>query len=170
MVEILYDMNNILSLGTLGTKAVAFDPSLVIASSNENGFRVAKFNYFARIQDGTVGEGPFLYGIAINVATAAQIEAILEAVPTKKTGDDARISDSAFVKPLGIIREIGSYGGGTGDQTDGDGAWKSSGPINWSCPEGEGLDWWVYSLDAATLTTGANFIFCAEYMGVWLRD
>ncbi len=131
---------------------------------------MAKFNYYVHGLSGTDGEGPLLYGIAMNVPNVDAVETILESDPESGLGDDNRPSESSYVKPLGVLSRFGAPlnpSGGTEDRAKG--SWMSSGPVNWSVPEGFNLIWWFYNLDDLALTTGSVMLVVAEYFGVWLR-
>ncbi len=166
MVDIQYETQKSLALGTLGAQGLLIAASKLDAS-REQGFRMATMNYHAQIADGTSGEGPFLYGIACNVPSAAKIAAILAADPQASFSDDARESKLAFVKILGVLEVIDS-GGRSKDRDPS--SWKSAGKINWSIPEGSEMLYWIMNLHDVALTTGAQFVIAAEWMGVWLSD
>ncbi len=162
-----YDHDTQLTLGTLGGNDLIAQPSK-IDQSRTRGFRVTKSRIFAEMIGKTTAEGPLMFGIAAN-ASAAEIEAIIEADPQNPHDDDSR-GKGVFIKLLRLIGQdelqipLASAPGQLMEFE------LSYGKNGWSIPQGEALSYWAYNMQAGALTTGTIFNIAAEHLGVWLRD
>ncbi len=167
MVEIGYDEDFVLPLGTLGA-GVVISQQTKIDASRLNGFRVAMIRMSAMLSGKTTAEGPIAWGIACNM-DAAEIEAAIEADPQDRTKSDAK-GEGQWLKHLGLIglgaTELGLTGAGAlvnkADPIDI--------KINWSVIEGENFVMWARNMDTSALTTGTLLTAFIETFGVWLRD
>ncbi len=137
-----------------------------IDGSRGRGFRITKTEYFVDISGLPALGGPILYGLAVGLSSA-EIEEAIEADPQDPNGVPEHEQVKRPVFPLGVFRRAQNTSESSVDN-----------PIdmplrtvnlNWSIPEGVGLQWWFYNLGGAT-DAGTNGTIFAKHTGVWLND
>ncbi len=164
MVEITYDSDAVLALGTLAASAVGVQPTRVDATRTQ-GWRTAMLRIVATLAGKTTAEGPILWGIACNL-DATQINAVLIGDPQNATEDDDH-GAGQWLKILGLIDLAATEGPLTGPSEI---AQPIDIKVNWSTIEGEAVVVWARNNGGSPLTTGGLITFSIENFGVWLRD
>ncbi len=163
MVVIQYEFLGF-SPGVVAGKDVVISnaSNIKIDAAREQGFRISKIRLFGEWHTKTTDEGPLWWGLAIG-GSAAQIELVLEADP-QSSFDKDETADGQWVKPCGVF-----------PFEDTEGSLTPGMPyieivVNWSIPEGQAFQMWVYNQNATPTTTGLTINFFMEIFGVWLRD
>ncbi len=132
-------------------------------SSQSQGFRFKKVKGAISYKDKTTLEGPILFGAAMG-GDASEIEEALEADPQGTNDNPAGERSNRKVWPIAMIPAA--------SETDGRNA-KLMREVYWPFKEkreGDGILFWAYNMDTATLTTGALITAWFTYFGTWLRD
>lgn len=121
-----------------------------------------KTEYWMSFISKTAGEGPFMFGFAVN-ADATLVEAAIEGDPQDSSSPVN--ADTKFpVWPLEMISETDTETGNS------EHCHKGKFTPRWSNIEGKNAVWWVYNMDGVAATTGTLVRVFAKHYGVWLRD
>ncbi len=152
-------LNNSVALLTLAD-VTAVIVNTNIDSTREEGVRLKQLKAGQRLTGLTDGEGPLIYGWALN-ATAAEIAEALVADP--QFVEDVNDVDVANRKvfPVGIFEM--SRSNASQELREVNFPWKE-------IPEGATLKWFVFNASGSSLTTGATAHLFASVVQEWLRD
>ncbi len=152
-----------LTIGALASKDMVSTPSKIDAGK-EQGVQLDQLTYGMTASGIAVGEGPTVFGIAIENHTQ-DIEDAIEADPQSmfEQVEDATAKQRVF--PLGFIPI------------------RSAAPTRmsfeltrvpnlprWKVREGDAVQWWLYNQSSGTITDGAALLFFARWGLKWLND
>ncbi len=153
--------NSVHALGALGAlDVVSFNSK--IDSARERGFRVTKMQICSSFSAKTAAEGGIMFGLAVELS-AAEIEECIEADP--QSPNDVPDAEEAM-RPVFPLGQAGQAQ--TSNVLNNGNFYEIN--LNWSIPEGAGLDWWYYNMSSGALTTGTTFRHWTKVFGVWLND
>ncbi len=161
----LFEFNVSLSLGTLAA-VDAIVASSKLDAGQKDGYWLKETRVAASFTGKTAAEGPILWGVAINMTDAAQIEAYIEDDPGD-AGDVMLRGSDDIVKILGHISEEKTGGNALDGVPFVDIDWGRKG---WTKRVDRALLYWAYNLDGGALTTGMILKISAQHLGKWIRD
>ncbi len=165
-----YDVQFLLSLGTLAAGDVAFT-NFNIDASRGQGFQVSHSELTGVFAGKTSAQGPIAWGLAINMS-AAEIEAALEADPQDKTDDDVR-GESTWIKICGMLALTSTngplWGGGPGGANSTPDVMRRIN-VGWDVLEGQDYGMWARNQGSGSLTDGAEITTMNAHYGRWRRD
>ncbi len=113
------------------------------------------------------GVGPFLVGISHSDYTAAEVEAVLEAVASWDEGDKlAQEVSNRLVRRMGTLGEGINAASEVSVLNEGV-ALKFK--LNWILNDGDTLDLWAYNLGTAAVSTTVPVVHCVGHANLWPR-
>ncbi len=146
----------VLSAGALATNT-AVSASLNIDASRVSGVRIKKWMASFQAKDFQLGEGPVLFGFSTDLSATEIVEALV-ADPTG-TGDvPATERGNRKVFPIGMMCVVNNTL--VDFQKEIKWPWKEM-------KEGTGLQFWLFNLDSATLTTGGSVTCFNSWVQEW---
>ncbi len=127
----------------------------VVQGTQTQNYKAMSLKCVASVIGLTVGDGPFLWGLASGELTLAEIEEYLEGVPTSRRDVPAVEQVKRAVQVLGGL--------GPERLTE----WKTEQIILPTWREGIGFSIWIYN-QGPSMTTGATFKLRGRTFGRWL--
>ncbi len=163
--EPLFEQNVSISLGALAAVDIAGTSSRLDAAQLD-GYWIKQLRIAAAFAGKTAGEGPILWGYALNFENLQAIEDYFEDDP-QDSGAPVLRGDDDLVRICGMISEEKT----AGNALDGVPFIEESlGSRGWTKRVDRPMHWWAYNLNGGALTTGMNLKVAAQFLGRWTRD
>ncbi len=153
-------LSNELALLTLAN-LTALISNTNIDASRDQGVRIKQLKVAATIKGLTAGEGPIVWGLALEL-TAVEIAECLLADPQAMQDTDAADKANRRVFPIGVFTMDTASDDPQGFREVGF-PWKE-------IPEESTLKFYAWNTSGAALTTGAKITWNAAVVQEWLRD
>ncbi len=132
-----------------------------LSSTMENEVRITSVSLTVGMRDHTAGEGPMTFGVAHPDYTVAEIA---EALGAAQTSPGRKIEQERGNR---LVRELGVLSGLDTEEKGNDGR-PIRAKLNWLIPDGMvALNFWVFNVSGATLTTGTDVVVSGHLNGFW---